>query len=237
MSVLRLCFLVVLLCGTIGALKSQPRPEAEAATLEITAADRARGLSFAPDVTAADREWILAAVAKARPEAARLLEEVDGLVTVTTFNDPDAWALGWAERKGPKHYEVRFNASRLNGSRRIDRDVVALHELGHVLDYAIVPGSLRDRLRAQVPKTGACPEGVRADCAPAQERFADTFAKWALRGAGRSPAPAAACAPAFARGLRARRCPRWPSNSTWRPRSRGDRHGRILHHLVTKTPQ
>ena len=183
MSVLRLCFLVVLLCGTIGALKSQPRPEAEAATLEITAADRARGLTFAPDVTAADREWILAAVAKARPEAARLLEEVDGLVTVKTFNDPDAWALGWAERKGPKHYEVRFNASRLNGSRRIDRDVVALHELGHVLDYAIVPGSLRDQLAAQVPKTGACPEGVRADCAPAQERFADTFAKWALRGA------------------------------------------------------
>ena len=58
-----------------------------------------------------------------------------------------------------------------------------IHELGHVVDYALVPDALRDRLAAAVPRTGACPEGVRADCAQAQERFADTFAKWALRGA------------------------------------------------------
>jgi hypothetical protein len=29
---------------------------------------------------------------------------------------------------------------------------------------------------------GVCPRGILADCAGPQERFADTFAKWALRG-------------------------------------------------------
>ena len=183
MLVLRFSLLAVLILGTIGALKLQPRPEAEAATIEVSGDERARGLTFDPSVAPADREWIVAALAKARPEAARLIAEVDGLVTVRTFSDPNAWALGLAESKGPKRYEVSFNVSRLNGSRRFDRDVVALHELGHVIDAAIVPLGLRDRLAAQVPQTGACPEGVRADCAPAQERFADTFAKWALRGA------------------------------------------------------
>ena len=46
--VLRFGFLAVLIAGTIGALKAQPRTEAEAATLEITAADRARGLTSPP---------------------------------------------------------------------------------------------------------------------------------------------------------------------------------------------
>jgi hypothetical protein len=188
---LRVCFLAVLIFGTIGALKLQPRPEAEAATH-----DRARGLTFAPGVAPHDREWVLAAVAKARPEAARLIDEVDGRVTVKTFSDPRAWALGWAEVKGAGRYELRFNVARLNGSRRIDRDAVTLHELGHVIDFALLDDRVRDRLAALVPNTGVC--HVRAaDCAAPEERFADTFAKWALRGevsitgAGYSlPAPA-----------------------------------------------
>ena len=121
-------------------------------------------------------------MAKARPEAARLIDEVDGLVTVKTFADPDAWALGWAQTTGVKRYELRLNVSRLNGSRRIDRDMVTLHELGHVIDFAILDDAVRDRLAAQVPKTGVC-HAQLADCATPQERFADTFAKWALRGA------------------------------------------------------
>ena len=46
MLALRFSLLAVLIFGTIGALKLQPRPEAEAATLEITAAERARTLTF-----------------------------------------------------------------------------------------------------------------------------------------------------------------------------------------------
>jgi hypothetical protein len=178
----RVCFLAVLIFGTIAALKAQPRPEAEAATLAITTHERARGLTFDPGVASKDREWILAAVAQARPEAARLIEEIDGLVTVKTFADPNSWALGWAQVKGVKRYELRLNVARLNGSRRIDRDMVTLHELGHVIDFAILDDSARDRLAAQVPRTGVC-HAQLADCATSQERFADTFAKWALRGA------------------------------------------------------
>jgi hypothetical protein len=177
----RLCFLAVLVAGTIAALKAQPRPEAEAATLAVSAAERARGLTFDPSVSASDRAWIIGAVARARPEAARLIDEVDGLITVKTFAAPQGWALGWAESTGVKRYELRLNVARLNGSRRIDRETVTLHELGHVVDFAILDDAVRDRLAAAVPKTGVCHEQL-ADCALAQERFADTFAKWALRG-------------------------------------------------------
>ena len=85
-----------------------------------------------------------------------MIDEVDGLVTVKTFADPDGWALGWAQVKGARRYELRFNVARLNGSRRIDRDAVTLHELGHVIDFALLDDGVRDRLAAQVPKTGVC---------------------------------------------------------------------------------
>ena len=85
-------------------------------------------------------------------------------------------------RPAGKRYELRLNVSRLNGSRQIDRDGVTLHELGHVVDLAILDDAVRDRIAAQVPLTGVC-HGEAADCAAPQERFADTFAKWALRGA------------------------------------------------------
>ena len=182
MMVLRFGLLAVLIAGTIAVLKAQPRPLAEAASAEIGAAERGRGLTFAPEVAAGDREWILAAVARARPEAARLIDEIDGLVTVTTFTAPDAWVLGLARQTGVKRYEVRLNVSRLNGSRQIDRDTVTLHELAHVVDHAIVDDAVRDALAAQVPRTGHC-RGNSGDCASPEERFADTFAKWALRGA------------------------------------------------------
>jgi hypothetical protein len=77
---------------------------------------------------------------------------------------------------------VRLNVARLNGSRQIDRDSVTLHELGHVVDHAILDDTVRNRLADQVPHPGVC-DGKLANCASPEERFADTFAKWALRGA------------------------------------------------------
>jgi hypothetical protein len=47
-----------------------------------------------------------------------------------------------------------------------------LHELGHVVDYALVAPELGRQLDAAIPP----------DPAVVEERFADTFAKWALRG-------------------------------------------------------
>jgi hypothetical protein len=176
----RTAFALALLgLALLGAVLQVHRPQAEAATT----ADRARGLTFAADVPPADRQWVLAAVAKARPEAARLIDEIDGLVQVTTFREPHARLLGWAQSNGPKRYEITFNVARLDGTRRIDRDVIVLHELGHIVDFALVHDDLRDRLAAGVPSTGACLDQTYADCASNQEKFADTFAKWALRGA------------------------------------------------------
>jgi hypothetical protein len=168
---------VLALCGlaALGALKRVHQPQAEAF-------DRAQGLTFAADVAPGDRQWILAAVAKARPEAARLIDEIDGRVTVTTFRAPDGWLLGHAQTVGPKRYEVAFNVARLDGERQIDRDTVAIHELGHVVDFALVPDAMSSALAAGVPSTGVCLHNRFADCTEVQEKFADTFAKWALRG-------------------------------------------------------
>jgi hypothetical protein len=143
----------------------------------------AGGLTFDANFPAADRQWVRAAVAKARPEARQLIDVVDGQTRVTAFYAPHGYMLGWARTVAPNRYELRLNLARLDGERRIDRDAVTVHELGHVVDFAVVPDSLRDRLSSEVPTSGVCPDGIRGDCAGPQERFADTFAKWALRGA------------------------------------------------------
>jgi hypothetical protein len=161
---------------------SRPEAPVRPAQPVITPALRAQGLRFAPGVSAADQAWVLAAVAKARPEAARLIDEVDGLVTVKGYSEPDSWFLGFAGPRGAGPYAVRLNLGRLDAERRFDRDTVVLHELGHIVDYALVRDRLRDRMAAQLPATGVC-AGQMGDCASPEERFADTFAKWALRGA------------------------------------------------------
>jgi hypothetical protein len=63
----------------------------------------------------------------------------------------------------------------------MDRATVVLHELGHVIDFALVPAELNARLDEQIPRGGPC--GLAIDCDLVEERFADTFAKWALNGA------------------------------------------------------
>jgi hypothetical protein len=174
---------VLLVCGAavFGALEHL-RADA-AGTTEITAADRARSLRFDARVSPADQAWILAAERAARPEAARLLDEIDGMTTIGTFSLPRAGMVGFARPTGRRTYEVQFNLAYLDGRRKADRTQAVLHELGHVIDFAILPDAERDRLAAQVPSSGVCFEATYGDCAPAAEQFADTFAKWALRGA------------------------------------------------------
>src|SRR5690349_5149318 len=72
---------------------------------EVTSDIRAAPLRFGPNVSPADRAWILAAIANARPEAQRLIAEVDGLVVVDTdLNTPGgvqiAQAIGLAQPSG-----------------------------------------------------------------------------------------------------------------------------------------
>ena len=64
------------------------------------------------------------------------------------------------------------------GKRGIAR--LVLHELGHVVDFALVPDSLMEILDSGIPAGLGCDQGVFGACADVQERFAETFAKWAL---------------------------------------------------------
>ena len=144
---------------------------------------RAAGLRFAPTVTQGDREWILEAIAQARPEARALVEDVDGMVVISTYSDRHARAVGLTSPKAPGAYDVSFNVAMLNTDRKIDRATTVLHEFGHVIDDAVVPVELRDRLAGQLPSVGGCVSQDTGDCTAPAERFADTFAKWALRGA------------------------------------------------------
>ena len=129
---------------------------------------------------AADRAWVRAALASARPEAARLIAEVDGLVRFSIFT-------GAPRRAARRHPEPRarlrrqLNVAQLDGRRASTGATVVLHELGHVVDFALVPRALNQQLDAGIPRGGPC--GAAIDCDRIEERFADTFAKWALLGA------------------------------------------------------
>ena len=148
-------------------------------TVQVTDAARAAGLRFDPSVAPGDRAWILAAIQQARPEAARLLAEVDGLVQVGTMSEgTDILGLTRGDSNG---FRVDFDIARLNGDRGMDRATVVLHEFGHVIDFALVPAEVNAALDEQIPRGGPC--GLAINCDMPEERFADTFAKWALRGA------------------------------------------------------
>jgi hypothetical protein len=161
-------------------------PEAGAAATganEISAEARAATLRFAPDVKPRDQAWILAAIGRARPEAQRLISEIDGLVEVRT-DLPRGEAIGLAQMTLDEAV-ISFDARTLNGERAMDREVVVLHELGHVIDFQLVPDDLVQELDRQIPRAGDCGDSAllpTGACTAIEERFADTFAKWALRG-------------------------------------------------------
>ncbi len=178
--------IVIVAWAVIALIGVRMWPDAGAAATgsnEISAETRAATLRFAPDVKPRDRAWILAAVGKARPEAQRLIAEIDGLVEVRT-DLPRGEAIGLAQMTLDQAM-VNFDVRSLNGDRAFDRDVVVLHELGHVIDFQLVDDELVEQLDRQIPRVGSCgasellPTGA---CTAVEERFADTFAKWALRG-------------------------------------------------------
>ena len=152
----------------------------EGDTVVVTPEARAAGLRFAPSVAPGDRAWIEAAIAAARPEAAALLAEVDGLVIVGVLPPMGDGTLG-VTRAWSTNFTIDLDLTRLNADRAMDRTTVVLHELGHVIDLALVDAATGSTLDAQIPRGGPC--GLATGCDMPEERFADTFAKWALRGA------------------------------------------------------
>ncbi len=153
--------------------------KAEASQHELTPAVRAAGLTFDASVSPGDQQWILAAIAKARPEAQQLIDAVDGLVTIGVVNEPGAPYVGMTQEGTDA---MRLNIAYLDGERKQDRATTVLHELGHVIDFELVPTAQMQELAGQVPSTGGCLTAESGDCTAPEERFADTFAKWALRG-------------------------------------------------------
>ncbi len=151
----------------------------------ITSAQRDATARYAAGVPEADRRWIEAAIASARPEAQRLMGEVDGLVEYQVHQgDPLGVTRSEISPSGAS-FVISFDIASLDGRRAQDRAVTVLHEYGHAIDLALVPEELNAALEAGIPRTGACGDygGVKTgSCAEPAERFADTFAKWALRG-------------------------------------------------------
>src|SRR4249919_3146050 len=113
---------------TAYALRPDGRPVAEAAT-------SAGALTFTAGFPEADRQSVLAAVAGARPEARQLIDAVAGRTRVRPFYEPDGFWLGWARPLTSGGYDIRLNLARLDGERRIDRNAITLHELGHIVDF------------------------------------------------------------------------------------------------------
>jgi hypothetical protein len=188
-----LCVGVVLIAGA-ALVRSQQRADAAEVTRfgtpvrRITPEIRAAGLRIASTVAPKDRAWILAAIANARPEAQTLIGEVDGLVEITTRAGgetlPGGQAVG-VTRPAGDGFQIELNTAALDGDASFSRDIVVLHELGHVIDFTLISHELADRLDSAIPSSGACLSEVKINggCTAPEERFADTFAKWALRGA------------------------------------------------------
>jgi len=135
---------------------------------------------FDPAVAPADRQAFLAAVAAARPEARRLIGLVDGLVAVRIGSTGVPGAIGLTEDGAPG-YRVTVDLDlviRRYGSRGVQRTV--LHELGHVVDHALITDDVIAALDAGIPAGWGCDNGNLGACATREERFAESFAKWAL---------------------------------------------------------
>lgn len=135
-------------------------------------------LRFSGAIAPSDQQTVRQVVAEARPEARRLVELVAGLVTIT-LGRPDARTAGSA---GPTAdgYGVEldlggvYRSSGMRGLRRL-----VLHELAHVIDHALVGSELEAELDAATPPGFGCEDANSGGCAAREERFAESFAKWA----------------------------------------------------------
>jgi hypothetical protein len=178
---------LALLVGVVFGLAVLPKPSDGGPTPlklppgravgHITTQERAATFTFAPTLAPADRNAILTAVAHARPEVQALIAAIDGLVDVRVGHVPNA--SGMANPMGDRfHVSLDLGmVSRAAGQRGLD--MLVLHELGHVVDFALVPPALDAQLDAGIPQGYGCDDGYSGGCAPMEERFADSFAKWA----------------------------------------------------------
>jgi hypothetical protein len=146
----------------------------------LPASGRRAGFGFDPTVAPADREAFLAAIVAARPEARRLIALVDGLVEIRIGPTRVPGAIGLTQ-DGEPGYRVTVDLGLVvqrYGPRGVARTV--LHELGHVIDHALLTDDVIATLDAGIPTGLGCEAGKLGACASRDERFAESFAKWAL---------------------------------------------------------
>ena len=135
-------------------------------------------LNFDPSIAVSDQEIVRRAVAEARPEARRLVELVAGVVTVQV--SPLGSGVAGQTRPTEAGYDVVldlggvYSGAGMRGVRRL-----VLHELAHVIDHALVGRDLEAQLDAATPPGFGCEAGNSGGCAAREERFAESFAKWA----------------------------------------------------------
>ena len=135
---------------------------------------------FDPGVNAVNRQAFAAVLGRVRPEARALYDRVAPLTTIVDgeTGNPNALAVTVPASSG---YEIRFRFGDVFaklGQRGFDR--VVEHELAHVVDFAVLDDPLRASLDAGIPPGLPCRSGTRTgSCAPREERFAESFAKWA----------------------------------------------------------
>lgn len=174
-----LCVAVLLLTALFfrGGPPAQPAlgASAFAAPTEKTRARPLRFDAVAPD----DQQAVLAAVGRARPEAQRLIEAVVGLTVVRV--GPLGPGEAGSTTSSSSGYAMQLDLAGVTaslGARGVDR--LVLHEFGHVVDASLVPEELKASLDAGIPRGYGCDNGVSGSCAVREERFAESFAKWAM---------------------------------------------------------
>jgi hypothetical protein len=140
-------------------------------------------LRFGAGTAPSDQQLVLRAVAEARPEARRLVEMVAGMVTIS-LGGLGSGVAGEA-RPTDGGYDVVLDLGgvyRGGGMRGVRR--LVLHELAHVVDHALVRDALEAQLDAATPPGFGCDDGNSGGCAAREERFAESFAKWATGDVG-----------------------------------------------------
>lgn len=169
-----------------GDERTQPLAIATPQQRPLNQADLAAGFTFGPGIDSTNRPAIEQAIATARPEAQALIARVDGLTTLAAGVPSRSGAAGTTRPLLDGRYEVVLDTGgvyRRLGQRGINR--LVLHELAHVVDLALLAPEMRARLDATIPPGLPCTSSTpTGSCAPRPERFAETFAKWAMSDVG-----------------------------------------------------
>ena len=145
--------LLVALVFTVRSAGNRLHAASEAATGQqaITAEQRAQGLSFV-GVSPGHQQAVLAAIAAARPEAQRLIEIVDGRVALYVA-PPAGGSLGLTDSVAASTATASPSTSTAPSSAMaggISR--LVLHELGHVIDHALLTDPVPHDARRRRPR-------------------------------------------------------------------------------------